>query len=144
MFLIFLLVLLSGCRPLYAQEVVMNMDMFIDEEDKRIQEIRLLDLDVQKADLQLKQQEIARKMANSVGEDFTVPHPAGSNPAHASMRVISVVVADDYQEAVLKINEQHITCHQGDFIGDGWKVEAITREGVKLLSATAGQRSLMI
>ncbi len=116
------------------------------QEEQRVKAIKLLSLDLEKTDLELKQKEVQVKLAQlnkaNVGESLGTGAPMPDKSVFIK-RLTALTVTEDFKEAVLDINGVPITVHEGDSIIDG-KVLHIDAQGVMLAYPSGKQEQLSL
>ena len=105
------------------------MKDFIRQEDDRLKDIKLLSLDLEKADLEFKKKEIQTKMAGlsgTVAPDKGVP-ASGDLP---DIRVSGIVIKEGVGHAFISVEGKIFYVREGQDIGDKMKITKITDQAV--------------
>ena len=116
---------------------------FIKAEEQRIKAIKLLSLDLEKLNLELKQKEIQAKMTqlDKTGPmDMPVATPSTEGQPPAAKRLIGLTVAANLKEAVVEVNGIKSIVHEADTVAGG-KVH-ITDNEVTLVYPSGKQEKL--
>ncbi len=129
--------------PQKPQSLV-EMDDYMHQEEGRIKAIKLLSLDLEKANIELKQREVQVKMAelNKSGA-FVAPASSPLDQASVSKRLISLTVSGDFKEAVIEVNGAGVIVREGDAVADG-KVGIINDEGLTLIYPEGKEEQLRL
>ena len=105
------------------------MKDFIRQEDDRLKDIKLLSLDLEKADLEFKKKEIQTKMAGLSG---TVAQDKGA-PASGDLtdiRVSGIVIKEGVGHAFISVEGKIFYVREGQDIGGKMKITKITDQVV--------------
>ncbi len=141
----------SLSKPVVAVEhplvdVPNEMDAYIREEEGRIKDIKLLSLDLEKANIQLKRKEIESKMAelNKTNAPTLVTMPQ-SLPSGGVLlkRLTALTVSGDFKEATININGVSMMAHEGDAVGEA-KVATINAQGVDIIYPNGKKEKLTL
>ncbi len=121
-----------------------DMDDYIHQEENRIKAIKLLSLDLEKANIELKQREVQVKLAelNKSGV-FTAPVASFSAQEPIVKRLISLMATGDFKEAVIEVNGAGVIVHEGDSIADG-KVKHINDKGLLIVYEDGQEEQLRL
>ena len=117
------------------------MKDFIRQEDDRLKDIKLLSLDLEKADLEFKKKEIQTKMAGlscTVAPDKGVP-ASGDLP---DIRVSGIVIKEGVGHAFISVEGRIFYVREGQDIGDKMKITKITDQAVFIQYPDGRTRSL--
>ena len=113
-----------------------QMSDFIEEEDEKLKELKLLNLDLQKSDLLLKKKEIDQKI-NQLGrnENLSV-FKEGRVESEVqeivpSVKLVSIFLSDSSKKAILNINGVNIAVSEGQQF-DSFVTESIDAQKVLL------------
>ncbi len=105
------------------------MKDFIRQEDDRLKDIKLLSLDLEKADLELKKKEIQTKMAGlsgTVTQDKSAPASGGL----PDVRVSGIVIKEGIGRAFISVEGKIFYVREGQDIGDKMKITKIADQAV--------------
>ncbi len=105
------------------------MKDFIRQEDDRLKDIKLLSLDLEKADLEFKKKEIQTKMAGlggTIAQDKGAPASGGL----PDVRVSGIVIKGGVGHAFISVAGKMFYVHEGQDIGDKMKIIKITDQAV--------------
>jgi hypothetical protein len=124
------------------------MKDFIRQEDDRLKDIKLLSLDLEKADLEFKKKEIQTKMAGlggTVAQDKGAP---ASGPAIGGagdlpdVRVSGIVIKEGVGHAFISVEGRIFYVREGQDIGGKMKITKITDQAVFIQYPDGRTRSL--
>ncbi len=98
-----------------------EMNDFINQENEKIKDIKLLNLDLQKADLELKKREIEQKIDRLSKVSMPMIKRDDTNGSAVDigipiLKVISIFVSDNNKKAVISFNGVNRQVHEGDKI----------------------------
>ncbi len=117
------------------------MKDFIRQEDDRLKDIKLLSLDLEKADLEFKKKEIQAKMAGlsgTVAQDKGIP-ASGDLP---DIRVSGIVIKEGVGHAFISVEGKIFYVREGQDIGGKMKITKITDQAVFIQYPDGRTRSL--
>lgn len=117
------------------------MKDFIRQEDDRLKDIKLLSLDLEKADLEFKKKEIQAKMAGlsgTVTQDKGALTPGGLT----DIRVSGIVIKEGVGHAFISVEGRIFYVREGQDIGDKMKITKITDQAVLIQYPDGRTRSL--
>lgn len=119
-----------------TKDKVSNMELedpFIEDEAKKIREIKLLSLDVQKTDLELKRQQMLVKMQkiNNQTESHIV-HEQGNMQKMINVVVKSILIAGTKKLAVMGVNNKYFTVSEQQHFSEGLVIKAIEADKVQV------------
>ena len=117
------------------------MKDFIRQEDDRLKDIKLLSLDLEKADLEFKKKEIQAKMAGlsgTVTQDKGALTPGGL----PDIRVSGIVIKEGVGHAFISVEGRIFYVREGQDIGDKMKITKITDQAVLIQYPDGRTRSL--
>lgn len=119
---------------------------FIAEENAQLRKIKLLDLDVAKAQLQLKQKEIQVKLAALNPVENVTHHSNLTTHDIEAFGVIvrGVIYIDSHYQAILQLNNNIVTVKSGDLINGGYKVVDIKSNQVVLNDAQGLEKIILV
>lgn len=110
-----------------------QMNEFIHQENERLKNIKLLNLDVEWANLKLKKKEIEQKIvqldkAGGAGPSPTLTPGVSDKPV---MKLLGIFESDAFKKAILNINGAKVNVQEGEQI-NGMLVKSITPQSVVL------------
>ncbi len=105
------------------------MKDFIRQEDDRLKDIKLLSLDLEKADLEFKKKEIQTKMAGLSGA-VTQDKGAPASGGLPDVRVSGIVIKEGVKHAFISVEGRIFYVREGQDIGDKMKITKITDQAV--------------
>ncbi len=112
-----------------------HMDVFLDQEHRRSEEIRLLNLDLEKSNLELKMKENAKKMneidVSSGRANQVVPSDMAMN-GNARYRLRGIFISPKHREALIDVNGHSHTVVIAQLLEEGVEVAAIEDKKVTL------------
>ena len=117
------------------------MKDFIRQEDDRLKDIKLLSLDLEKADLEFKKKEIQAKMAGlsgTVTQDKGALTPGGLT----DIRVSGIVIKEGVGHAFISVEGRIFYVREGQDIGGKMKITKITDQAVFIQYPDGRTRSL--
>ena len=117
------------------------MKDFIRQEDDRLKDIKLLSLDLEKADLEFKKKEIQAKMAGlsgTVAQDKGIP-ASGDLP---DIRGSGIVIKEGVGHAFISVEGKIFYVREGQDIGGKMKITKITDQAVFIQYPDGRTRSL--
>ncbi|MDO8675412.1 MAG: hypothetical protein Q7K71_04775 [Candidatus Omnitrophota bacterium] len=117
------------------------MKDFIRQEDDRLKDIKLLSLDLEKADLEFKKKEIQAKMAGlsgTVAQDKGTPAPGGL----PDIRVSGIVIKEGVGHAFISVEGRIFYVREGQDIEGKMKITKITDQAVFIQYPDGRTRSL--
>lgn len=108
-----------------------TMKDFIRQEDDRLKDIKLLSLDLEKADLEFKKKEIQTKMAGLSG---AVAQDKGASTSGdlPDIRVSGIIIKEGVGHAFISVEGRIFYVHEGKDIGDKMKIIKITDRSVSV------------
>ena len=110
-----------------------QMKDFMREENERFKAIKILNLDLERADLELKQKEIQVKMAQLNKESGALINSNGSmsvKPAKPLLKISGIFLTDEGKEALINVNGANQNAREGEQIASGIAVKKITSTAV--------------
>lgn len=105
-----------------------QMKEFMRQEDERIKTIKILNLDLERANLELKKGEVAVKIA-AIGPSSSLS-TGTSKPA--SPKLCGIFAQDNNKEALINVSGVYIQAGEGEALRDGVLVKKIGPEAVLL------------
>jgi hypothetical protein len=100
---------------------------FISQEDERVKDIKLMTLDVEKADLQLIQKEISMKLAQLGKTEGLMPQALlekGQQPP-PRIKINSLVISQGFKEALISLEGVGYTAREGDTLAGSLTIKSI-------------------
>ena len=122
------LVLLSGCTPSWAEDSYADMKSFIQQEDERLKDIKLLSLDLEKKQIQAKMAELSGTAAQDKAAGVLGKVTDGPPDIHVS----GVIINDAVKQAFINMDGKMFPVREGQEIGDKMKVIKITSQFVSI------------
>ena len=129
----------------WAQDGYESMKGFIQQEDDRLKEIKLLSLDLEKAGLELKKKEIQNKME---GLNGALPQEKGAasvvrnTGASSDLRLSGIMINDKVRQAFIVAQGKQLSVHEGQDLANGMKIAKITAKSVSIVYADGTTRQL--
>lgn len=119
---------------------------FIEEENAQLRKIKLLDLDVTRAQLQLKQKEIQVKLAALNPVSDRTQHLHETPQAVEALGIIAqgVIYIDHQYQAIVQVNNNVVTVTSGDLLPGGFTVMDINAKQVVLKDAQDVETIILI
>jgi hypothetical protein len=93
-----------------------EMADFIQQENERLKDIKLLNLDLERASLELKKKEIEQKMAQFHKEENVMSQEDDDGVSRPSIKLLGVFLGGLKKQAVLSINGKQVNCKEGQYI----------------------------
>ncbi len=116
------------------------MRAFINQENERLREIKLLDLDVMRADLQLKQKEIQSKLSKYEQSSEVNIKDVASDP----IKLNGIVQLGAEKQAIVLINGSVTYFKIGQFIDSAYKVKSISDDRMVITDEQGQEKIIMI
>lgn len=122
--------------PCFAQEI--NKNDFIEQENERLREIKLLDLDLQRSSLKLKQKEILTKMAQ-------LNHVPADDQQHTAEHLVlkGIIEQGEIRQAIVQDNGKTSTLKKGDAIL-GQQIIRIEKNKVVFKDALGQEKEILL
>ncbi len=146
--LILFLILMMGGQWVYAEDDGAAMETFFNEEQERIKTIKLLNLEVEKASLEFKKQEIQSKMAelnhgasavlapvSATGQEQGVPKPV--------FKVMGLTVSGKFKQALIQADGVLYAVSPGGSFGAGHQVKSIDADKVVVQKSDGTQEEIV-
>jgi hypothetical protein len=113
-----------------------QMDSFIKKENEKLKAIKLLNLDIERADLELKKREIEQKMVQlnvREGVSSTVKQEEGDEAKinKPILRLAAVLESNAKRQAILNFDGRHINVKEGQEV-EGVLVKTIKTQGITI------------
>ena len=109
---------------------------FIEQEDDRLREIRLLSLDLQRADLRSK----LSKLDQEINVGVTTPVKNGYDPGVSLIKFKGIMDLGSGSQALALVNDRNVTVMVGDAIGEGYVVVRIDEDRLVLKDKAGKER----
>ncbi len=112
---------------------------FIEQENQRLREIKLLDLDLQRADLRAK--------ISKLDQDNTALMPKGSKEVSSTefpIKLKGVMSIAQDRQALMMVNEKKISVRVGGVVGEGFMVMRIDDDKVVLKDKDGKEKIIVI
>lgn len=124
-----------------------QLQVFLNQENARLREIKMLDLDVTKANLQLKQKEIESKIAQLTpakesGEEFL--KPSETKEKGSAFRLKGILTVSGERVAMIQINEQVLNLKKGDVFNSDYKIFRIDIRDVVITDLKGNQTTISL
>ena len=132
------LVFWAGCTPSWAEDSYAAMKSFIQQEDERLKDIKLLSLDLEKKQIQAKMAELG----GAVAQDKGIRSSAETVDKPLDIRVSGIVINDTVKQAFISIDGKTFSVREGREITDKIKVVKITGQSVSIQYADGQTRQL--
>ena len=122
------------CRGAWAEEDYSSMKKFIQQEDERLKDIKILSLDVEKTELEFKKKEILAKMSGLNQGHEQERSNSLSKPLDnvLDVHLAGVLINGNDKLAFINFNGKVLTVREGEEFGDQIKALEITSEQVCL------------
>lgn len=110
-----------------------HMRQFIREENEKIKDIKLLNLDLERASLTLKKKEIESKLAklSKTQDVYMNPMSAASN-TRSSYSLAGVFMTEKYKEALMNVGGALVHVREGQAVDEHVKIKQIKQDSVTL------------
>ncbi len=108
-----------------------EMDDFINQENERLKEIKLLNLDLEKANLELKRRDIEQKIVQLDKVEGSAIYEKHENRKDKLIKLAGIFESKTYKQAILNISGVHINVQEGQNI-DGILVKAIKSKAITI------------
>ncbi len=143
---LFVFVFIVGCSAAWAEEDYSAMRDFIKQEDERLKEIKLLTLDLEKADLEFKKKEIESKMSGLVGGPSPAQGIVSTKTADGlpDVQVSGVMINNTSKAAFINVDQKLFIVREGQEFGNGIKAVKITDQLVSVQYADGKIHSLKV
>ena len=137
------LVFLAGCTPSWAEDGYAMMKSFIQQEDERLKDIKILTLDLEKSGLELKKKEIQVKMAELSGAPAPDKGAGGfAGTGLPDVRVSGIVINDRLKQAFISVDGKVFPAREGQELENKMKIIKITGQSVSIQCADGQTRQL--
>ena len=109
-----------------------QMKDFMSEENERLKTLKILNLDLERAGLELKQKEIQVKMIklNKEGGVLDSNAVVSVKSSKPMVKITSIFLNDEGKEAVINVDGLNLNAHEGEQIASGIAIKKITPETV--------------
>ena len=120
-----------------------QMQEFMRQENERIKAIKILHLDLERSNLELKKKEIEIKMADlNKNQSPSLPvNPAPGSFQPLMMKLSGIFVRGDQREALMEVDGSHVQVRAGGRLRDGITVKKIDSDQV-VLEYTDGKQQI--
>jgi hypothetical protein len=119
-----------------------DMRQFMGQEDERIKAIKILDLDLQRADLELKKRQIEVKLADLNKSNAALSPLTASGFLKPAFKLSGIFMSGSHREALIDVQGANIQAEEGKMIQDGVIVAKINTDSALLKYADGKQETL--
>ena len=133
MFILLFCLIASGGLA-YASDT-QSMDVFLNEEQARLKDIKLLNLDLEKASLEFKKKELQSKTAQLAHVPEIPSVSAMDNnrePLKPVVKLIGLTVNGGFKQALIQSNGILYTVKEGEAFADGLSVKSIASDKISI------------
>lgn len=119
--------------PAIVDSDLQRMKEFVKEENERLKAIKILNLDLEQASLELKKREIEVKLAglsSSPNTQSSLSRLSDENGAHPMIKVVGIMLSGDVRSAKLDIGGVISSVSEGKTIKNGVIIKKIFEDGV--------------
>lgn len=128
---------LKGADPGFEQ-----MKEFLRQENERIKAIKILNLDLERADLELKKRQIEIKLANLNKHTVVPAGPASAVFLKPAFKLRGIFTSAETRQALINANGVTIQAIEGQTVGEGVTVKQITNDAAVLEYTDGKQETL--
>lgn len=121
-----------------------RMREFMRQEEERIKQIKMLNLDLERANLELKKRQVDAQLAELGPKQGTTALPAADLPKAPIIKLNGIVMAQDMQRAWITVDGTQSFFKEGQAIGTGLTLRKIAPDSVVVEHADGNKETIRI